>query len=75
MDFSPTHPARGAEGFGVKSATITSAAELDAGLDMAFSANEPVFLDVVSESEVSELPPVYSWLQAAGKLTKPISKR
>ena len=75
VDFSPTHPARVAEGFGVKAATITSAAELDAGLDMAFSANEPVFLDVVSESEVSELPPVYSWLQAAGKLTKPISKR
>ena len=28
----------------------------------------PVFLDVVTEPELSELPPVYSWLKKAGEV-------
>ncbi len=44
-----------------------SPGELEKGLDEAFASQTPVFLDVVTESELSELPPVYSWLKKAGK--------
>lgn len=72
VEFGPGHPAKVAEGFGVKAVSIQTADELEAGLDMAFSAHEPVFLDIVSESEVSELPPVYTWMAAAEKHRQPI---
>ena len=36
-------------------------------LDGASTARVPVFLDVVTESETVELPPVYSWLKKAEK--------
>jgi thiamine pyrophosphate-dependent acetolactate synthase large subunit-like protein len=54
-----------ASAFGIKSYRVTTADELESALDTAFSHDGPVFLDVVSESEVAELPPVYSWQQAA----------
>ena len=41
--------------------------ELEEGLDEAFATKAPVFLDVVTESETTELPPVYSWLRKARK--------
>jgi acetolactate synthase-1/2/3 large subunit len=34
----------------------------------AFAADGPVFLDVISEPEVENLPPVYSWLKARGSI-------
>jgi acetolactate synthase-1/2/3 large subunit len=67
VDFNPGNPALVAEGFGLRAVQIKTPAELEAGLDEAFGANEPVFLDVTTESEVSELPPVYSWRQSARK--------
>ncbi|MFO7715185.1 thiamine pyrophosphate-binding protein [Desulfosarcina sp.] len=72
VDFCPTDPAKVAEGFGVKALRIQTADELEAGLDMAFAMETPVFLDIVSESEVSELPPVFTWQKAAEKNKKPI---
>ena len=72
VDFCPTDPVKVAEGFGVKAVRVETADELDTGLDMAFASNMPVFLDIVSESEVSELPPVFSWQKAAEKKNKPI---
>lgn len=72
VDFSQTEPAKVAEGFGVKAMHIQTPEELDAGLDMAFSSKKPMFLDIVSEGEVSELPPVYTWQKAAEKKRDPI---
>lgn len=68
VDFTPGDMARVAEGFGLKAFHIESPEELERGLDAAFSAKGPVFLDVVAEPELSELPPVYSWLKKAGEL-------
>jgi acetolactate synthase-1/2/3 large subunit len=73
VDFSAGNPARVAEGFGLKALRIETPQELEDGLDEAFASSAPVFLDVVAESEISELPPVYSWLKAAEKSRKPIS--
>ena len=68
VDFTAGDPALVAEGFGLKSFRIENALDLDESLDMAFAGDGPVFLDIKTESEVSELPPVYSWLKTAGKL-------
>ncbi|MGA2959746.1 MAG: thiamine pyrophosphate-dependent enzyme [Thermodesulfobacteriota bacterium] len=70
VDFTAGNMAPVAEGFGLKAFHIKSPGELEEGLDRAFAAQTPVFLDVVTESELSELPPVYSWLKKADKRGK-----
>jgi hypothetical protein len=40
---------------------------LEEGLDRAFASRTPVFLDIVTESEISELPPVFSWIKKGEK--------
>jgi len=65
VDFNPGNPVMVAEGFGLKAIQAKTPAELAEGLGAAFSSNDPVFLDVVTEPEVENLPPVYSWHKAA----------
>jgi acetolactate synthase-1/2/3 large subunit len=67
VDFTFGNMAAVAEGFGLKAFRIKSPRELEEGLDRAFATQGPVFLDVVTEPELSELPPVYSWLKKADK--------
>jgi acetolactate synthase-1/2/3 large subunit len=57
-----------AKGFGLRTFRVEKSDELDAAMDEAFASRTPVFLDVVTESELSELPPVYSWLKKAREL-------
>ena len=71
VDFSPQDMALVAEGFGLRAFHVETPAELEEGLDEAFSTQAPVFLDVVTESLLTELPPVYSWLKAAEKKNNP----
>ena len=68
VDFNPGDMARVAEGFGLRAFHIETPQELEKGLDEAFASRTPVFLDVVTEPELTELPPVYSWLKKAGKM-------
>jgi len=68
VDFTVGDMARVAEGFGLTAFHIDTPEELEKGLDAAFTAKTPVFLDVVTEPELSELPPVYSWLKKAEQL-------
>jgi acetolactate synthase-1/2/3 large subunit len=56
-----------ARAFGLEAFRVETAEELERALDEAFNATVPVFLDVVTESEVRELPPVHSWLTASGR--------
>ncbi len=67
VDFTTGNMAKVAAGFGVKALHIETPKELEEGLDEAFASRAPVFLDVVTESEITELPPVYSWMKKAGK--------
>ncbi|MFK5952630.1 MAG: thiamine pyrophosphate-binding protein [Desulfobacterium sp.] len=69
VDFSPTDPAKVAEGFGMKAMRITAPDMLEPALKTAFSTPGPVFLDVLAESEVTELPPVYSWMAKRNKIS------
>ncbi len=67
VDFNANDPAKVAEGFGLKALSIETAEELDQGLEIAFKSNAPIFLDVKSEPESDDIPPVYSWMQAQEK--------
>lgn len=70
VDFTSGNPAMVARGFGLQALEIRTAAELEDGLDEAFAQNGPIFLDVISETELDQLPPVYTWQRAAEKLSK-----
>ncbi|CAM2194094.1 acetolactate synthase I/II/III large subunit [Paraburkholderia kururiensis] len=67
VDFTKLDAAKIAEAFGLKAWRVTNAAELEAALDGAFAHQGPVLIDVVVESIVDELPPVYSWMKATGR--------
>ena len=67
VDFTPGDPCLVARGFGLKAIKAETGLELEDALKQAFSANEPVFIDAHTEPEVEKLPPVYSWLKAAGE--------
>ena len=67
VDFTTGDMSAVARAFGIKGYHINTPDELESALDGAFNHDGPVFLDVVSESEVTELPPVYSWQQARKK--------
>jgi len=63
VDFNANDPVKVAQGFGLKALSIETAEELDQGLKVAFKSNSPIFLDVKSEPESDDIPPVYSWMQ------------
>ena len=67
VDFNANDPAKVAEGFGLKALSIETVKELDQGLEIAFKSKAPIFLDVKSEPESDDIPPVYSWMQAKEK--------
>jgi acetolactate synthase-1/2/3 large subunit len=67
VDFNANDPAKVAEGFGLKALSIETAEELDQGLEIAFKSKVPIFLDVKSEPESDDIPPVYSWMQTQEK--------
>jgi acetolactate synthase I/II/III large subunit len=67
VDFNANDPARVAEGFGMSAQRVNTPEELSESLQAAFSGNQPVFIDVVTEPEVENLPPVYTWLTHAEK--------
>ncbi|MFH1932722.1 MAG: thiamine pyrophosphate-binding protein [Pseudomonadota bacterium] len=69
VDFTAGDMSAVAKAFGIESYRVTTPDELENALDTAFSQDGPVFLDVVSESEAIELPPVYSWQQATKTLS------
>ena len=69
VDFTAGDMSAVAKAFGIESYRVTTPDELENALDTAFSHDGPVFLDVVSESEAIELPPVYSWQQATTTLS------
>ncbi|HCY88492.1 MAG TPA: acetolactate synthase, partial [Desulfobacteraceae bacterium] len=65
VDFNANHPAMVAEGFGVPAVTVETTDQLTAGLQKAFTASGPFFLDIKTAPESEEIPPVYSWMKAA----------
>ncbi len=56
-----------AEAFGIRGVRITRPEQLVPAMRKALSANEPVFIDVPTRSELDEVPPVYAWQQALAR--------
>lgn len=67
VDFNANDPVMVARGFGLKAIPIHTAKELEQGLEEAFSSAGPVFLDIKSEPESEDLPPVYSWMKTLAR--------
>jgi acetolactate synthase I/II/III large subunit len=68
VDFGARDMSEVAKAFGLLGFRVKTAQELESALEEAFAASAPAFLDVVCESVASELPPVHSWLTAAGRI-------
>ena len=65
VDFQTGDMSALASVFGIKGYHVKTPGDLDDALDDAFKHKGPVFIDIVSVSEVAELPPVFSWEKAS----------
>lgn len=63
VDFNANEPAAVARGFGMEAVSAETAEELKEAMKMALNSDGPVFLDVKSEPESDDIPPVYSWMK------------
>ena len=73
VDFNANNPSKVAEGFGLQSISIETTKELCDGLKIAFSSKKPVFLDIKSEPESKDIPPVYTWIKTQENNVKVIN--
>jgi len=64
VDFNPVDYAAIARGFGLKSWQVTDPSDLERTLQQALADGGPCFVDIVSESPITETPPVHAWLAA-----------
>jgi len=64
VDFSPdTDHAAIARGFGLQGVRIEQPEYLGGAIREALDSDQPTFIDVITESEETELPPVHTWQQ------------
>jgi acetolactate synthase-1/2/3 large subunit len=66
VDFSAdTDHAGIARGFGLLGVRVDKPADLGPAIRKAIQSDKPTFIDVITESEETELPPVHKWHEAA----------
>jgi thiamine pyrophosphate-dependent acetolactate synthase large subunit-like protein len=71
VDFSADTDYAGiARGFGLDGVRVSEGADLESTLTAAFASGRPTFIEVNSESALTEVPPVEKWLQAAAAQAK-----
>ena len=71
VDFSADTDYAGiARAFGLDGQRVDDGAQLESALSKALASGRPTFLEVNSESELTEVPPVEKWLQAAAAQAK-----
>lgn len=64
VDFNPVDYAAIARGFGFRAAQVTEPDDVERAIRDALADGGPYFLDVVTESPVTETPPVAAWTAA-----------
>lgn len=64
VDFNPVDYAAIARGFGFRAAQVVDPGEVERAIQTALADGGPYFLDVVTESPVTETPPVAAWTAA-----------
>ncbi|MBW1711879.1 MAG: hypothetical protein JRJ59_01855, partial [Deltaproteobacteria bacterium] len=67
VDFNAGDMSQLARALGLTAWRVEKPGQLEEALDQALAASGPAFLDVVTEPEVSDLPPVFSWIKTAGQ--------
>jgi acetolactate synthase I/II/III large subunit len=64
VDFNPVDYAAIARGFGLRARQVTDPDEVDGAIREALADGGAYFLDIVTESPVTETPPVAAWQEA-----------
>lgn len=64
VDFNDVDYAGIARGFGLRSWRVEDPADLESTIRAALDDGGPCFIDVVTESQITETPPVHAWLEA-----------
>jgi acetolactate synthase-1/2/3 large subunit len=64
VDFNPVDYAAIARGFGFRAQQVTDPEDLQSALRTALADGGPYYLDVVTESPITETPPVAAWTSA-----------
>jgi acetolactate synthase-1/2/3 large subunit len=67
VDFNPVDYAGIARGFGFQSTQITEPHAVKPALAKALADGRPWFIDIVTESQITETPPVAGWISAEAK--------
>jgi acetolactate synthase-1/2/3 large subunit len=67
VDFNPVDYAAIARGFGFQARQVVDPEEVRPALQEALADGRPYFLDVVTESQITETPPVAAWVEAEAK--------
>jgi len=67
VDFNPVDYAAIARGFGLASRQVINPAEVKPAIQEALADGRPYFLDIVTESQITETPPVASWVDAENR--------
>ncbi|MEX1158767.1 MAG: thiamine pyrophosphate-binding protein [Thermomicrobiales bacterium] len=65
VDFNPVDYAAIARGFGLRAWQVTDPADLEGVMRQALDFGGPSFVDMVTEAQMTETPPVHAWLEAA----------
>ncbi len=64
VDFNPVDYAAIARGFGLNAWQVTDPAHLEGAMRSALESGGPCFIDIVTEAQMTETPPVHAWLEA-----------
>ncbi len=64
VDFNPVDYAAIARGFGFRAARVSDPGDVERAVQDALADGGPYFLDVVTESPMTETPPVAAWVAA-----------
>jgi acetolactate synthase-1/2/3 large subunit len=67
VDFNPVDYAAIARGFGLRAAQVTDPGDVERAIHEALADGGPYFLDIVTESPITETPPVAAWTSAESR--------
>ncbi len=70
VDFDSVDYAGIARGFGFQATQVTQPEQVKPALAKALADGRPWFIDVVTESQITETPPVAGWISAEAKRTQ-----
>ncbi|MGI8475969.1 MAG: thiamine pyrophosphate-binding protein, partial [Thermomicrobiales bacterium] len=71
VDFNPVDYAAIAKGFGFQSEQVVDSEEVAPALRRALADGRPYFVDIVTESQITETPPVAAWTAAEARRSDP----